>query len=72
MIVTLEENVSCGGYGEKVLDCMNRNGFSNHYLNISIPDAYVEHGDVEALKREVGIDADGVTRRILQALEAGV
>lgn len=72
LIVTMEENVSCGGYGEKVLDCMNRSGLANHYLNISIPDAYVEHGDVEALKREVGIDADSITERILKALEAGV
>lgn len=72
LIITMEENVSCGGYGEKVLDCMNRSGLANHYLNISIPDAYVEHGDVEALKREVGIDADSITERILKTLEAGV
>ncbi len=64
LIVTLEENVFCGGYGEKVLDCMNRNGLKNGLLNISIPDAYVEHGNVEVLKREIGIDADSIVRRI--------
>lgn len=68
LIVTMEENVACGGYGEKVLDCMNRNGLLNQYLNISIPDAYVEHGNVELLKREIGIDADSVAERILEAL----
>lgn len=68
LIVTLEENVSCGGYGEKVLDCMNRNGLRNLCLNISIPDAYVEHGDVEALKREIGIDADSIVERVCAAL----
>ncbi len=68
LIVTLEENVSCGGYGEKVLDCMNRNRLQNRYLNISIPDAYIEHGDVEALKREVGIDADSIVKRICDEL----
>ena len=60
LIVTLEENV----YGEKVLDCMNRNGLKNGLLNISIPDAYVEHGNAEVLKREIGIDADSIVRRI--------
>lgn len=68
LIVTMEENVACGGYGEKVLDCMNRNGLLNQYLNISIPDAYVEHGNVELLKQEIGIDADSVVGRILEAL----
>lgn len=64
LIVTLEENVFCGGYGEKVLDCINRNGLKNGLLNISIPDAYVEHGNAEVLKREIGIDADSIVRRI--------
>ena len=68
LIVTMEENVSCGGYGEKVLECMNRNHCSNAYLNISIPDAYVEHGNVELLKKEIGIDAESVNRRILVKL----
>ncbi len=68
LIVTMEENVACGGYGEKVLSFLNRNGFRNLYLNISIPDAYVEHGNVELLKKEIGIDADSVVERIQQTL----
>lgn len=68
LIVTLEENVACGGYGEKVLDCMERNDFRNNFLNISIPDAYVEHGNVELLKQEIGIDAESITERICEVL----
>ncbi|MCM1540976.1 MAG: 1-deoxy-D-xylulose-5-phosphate synthase [Blautia sp.] len=71
LIVTMEENVACGGYGEKVLDYMNREGLRNQYLNISIPDAYVEHGNVELLKQEIGIDADSIVEKILAALAAG-
>lgn len=69
LIVTMEENVSCGGYGEKVLDCMNRNGLQAGMLNISIPDAYVEHGNAELLKQEIGIDADSIAERICRRLE---
>ncbi len=65
LIVTMEENVTCGGYGEKVLQCMNENGCTNGYLNISIPDVYVEHGKVELLKKEIGIDAESIVERIL-------
>ncbi len=64
LIVTMEENVACGGYGEKVLDYMNRNGLRNLCLNIALPDAYVEHGNVELLKKEIGVDADSVVSRI--------
>ena len=33
-----------------------------------IPDEYVEHGNVDILRREVGIDADTIERRILESL----
>ena len=69
LIVTLEENVACGGYGEKVLDCMNRKELRNRYLNISLPDAYIEHGNVELLKQETGIDAESIVKRIRELME---
>ena len=53
---------------EKVLECMNSNACTNKFLNISIPDAYVEHGNVELLKKEIGIDAESVVSRILGKL----
>jgi 1-deoxy-D-xylulose-5-phosphate synthase len=64
LIVTMEENVSCGGYGERVLECMNGGDVSCGFLNISLPDEYVEHGNVEALKKQLGIDAESIVERI--------
>ena len=69
LVVTMEENVACGGYGEKVLDYMNRSGYRNRLVNISIPDAYVEHGNVELLKQEIGIDAGSIVKRICEVLD---
>ncbi len=71
LIVSLEENVMSGGFGEKVLDCLERNFKKNLYLNISLPDAYVEHGNVEQLKKELGIDADGIVASVLECLKRG-
>ncbi|MCM1569368.1 MAG: 1-deoxy-D-xylulose-5-phosphate synthase, partial [Roseburia sp.] len=71
LIVTLEENVACGGYGEKVLSCMNANGYKNQYLNISIPDAYVEHGNVALLKQEIGLDPESIAARICALQKVG-
>ena len=69
LIVSMEENVACGGYGERVLECMNDYKMQNAYLNISIPDVYVEHGNVSLLKQEVGIDAESIAERICARLE---
>ncbi len=71
LLVTMEENVTTGGYGEKVLGCMELNQVGADYLNISIPDAYVEHGNVELLKKDIGIDADSITARICEKLDRG-
>lgn len=69
IIVTMEENVACGGYGEKVLDYMNRSGLKSRFLGISLPDAYIEHGNVELLKKEVGLDAGSIAEKILAEAE---
>lgn len=66
LLVTMEENVRSGGYGEKVLDYATERGLPVQILNISIPDEYVEHGSVDTLYEEVGIDAESVTKRIIE------
>jgi 1-deoxy-D-xylulose-5-phosphate synthase len=33
-----------------------------------IPDAYVEHGNVDLLKKEIGLDAVSITEKILEKL----
>ena len=66
LLVTLEENVQSGGFGEHVLEFMNTSGDgSMEVLNIAIPDVYVEHGNVELLRKETGIDADGIIGKII-------
>ena len=65
LIVTMEENVASGGYGEKVRAYVDEIGEAAQVLNIAIPDEYVEHGNVELLKREIGIDADSIVMKIM-------
>jgi len=36
-------------------------------LNVAIPDEYVEHGNVEILKKEVGIDKESILKKIISA-----
>ncbi|MBP3603255.1 MAG: 1-deoxy-D-xylulose-5-phosphate synthase [Lachnospiraceae bacterium] len=70
LVVTLEENVASGGYGEKVREYMDTLDFDVKLLNITIPDEYVEHGNVDLLKQEIGIDEESIVSRIILEMEA--
>ena len=65
LIVTLEENVQSGGYGEKIRDFVFEHKLDCDVLIIALPDDYIEHGNVELLKREVGIDKETIVKRIV-------
>lgn len=64
-IVTMEENVKSAGFGEHVAEYLEDNGIDLKLINISIPDAYVEHGNVDKLKEMLKIDALSVADRII-------
>ncbi len=69
LIVSLEENVASGGMGERILECISERGLKADFLGISLPDTYVEHGNVEILKKAAGVDADSIVSRILARIE---
>ena len=64
-IVTMEKNVKSAGFGEHVAEYLEDNGIDLKLINISIPDAYVEHGNVDKLKEMLKIDALSVADRII-------
>lgn len=66
VLVTMEENVQKGGFGEGVCEYLSDAQIGMKVLNISLPDDYVEHGSVSILKEEAGIDAESVTNKILE------
>ena len=67
LIVTMEENVTSGGFGDRVRDFVDSLGTETKVLGIAIPDEYVEHGNVELLKQETGIDAVSVEEKVTAA-----
>ncbi|MDE6686466.1 MAG: 1-deoxy-D-xylulose-5-phosphate synthase, partial [Lachnospiraceae bacterium] len=73
LVVTMEENVASGGFGEKVRRIQNEESVSGKkapakLLTITIPDEYVEHGNVDLLKAEIGIDAEHILERIFEII----
>lgn len=70
LIVTMEENVKNGGMGEHVTAFYSsENQPDIHILNVALPDAYVEHGNVSILCKELGIDADTVAERVIDVYD---
>jgi 1-deoxy-D-xylulose-5-phosphate synthase len=66
LIVTIEENVQTGGYGEKVLEYVSRKGYDVKVLILALPDQYIEHGNISVLREETGIDSQSMTERIIK------
>ena len=69
LLVTMEENVSNGGFGEKVRECAQSVDTKTKMVSIALPDAYVEHGNVDILRKEVGIDLDSILKKIMENYE---
>ena len=65
LIVTMEENILTGGYGEAVRLYMDSIKTKAKLLNIAIPDTFVEHGKPDELLHMLKMDAEGITQRIL-------
>ena len=63
-IVTMEENVLRGGMGMYVTKYIHEKHPEIHVIQIALPDAYVEHGNVSVLREMLGINSDSVIRRI--------
>ena len=69
LIVTMEENVLRGGMGMCITKYIHDNYPGIRVIQVALPDAYVEHGNVTALREMLGIDSDSVIRQVMPVLE---
>ncbi|MDR1017737.1 MAG: 1-deoxy-D-xylulose-5-phosphate synthase [Lachnospiraceae bacterium] len=67
LVVTLEENVKTGGFGEAVVCALSKNQVNVSTEVISIPDAFVPHGKVDELNKKLGLDTESILHRIMSA-----
>ncbi len=60
-IMTVEENALQGGFGSAVLEMLYESGMQNVKIKrLGIPDRYIEHGSQAQLRKDLGIDAEGI------------
>lgn len=71
LLVTLEENVLIGGFGEAVAALLQRLGSPCRLISLGLPDRFVGHGKVAELFHIEGMDAESVAREVERALHGG-
>ncbi|MEI6692543.1 MAG: 1-deoxy-D-xylulose-5-phosphate synthase [Chlorobium sp.] len=62
----IEENSMIGGLGSAVIDHFNIKRIHHPVLKIALPDAFVTHGNMNDLYREIGFDTPSMTEKIKQ------
>ncbi len=58
LVITLEDHVLAGGFGSAVMETMNELGVQAPLVRVGWPDAFIEHGKVEALREKYGLTAE--------------
>ncbi|SDW93716.1 1-deoxy-D-xylulose-5-phosphate synthase [Lachnospiraceae bacterium KHCPX20] len=69
-IVTLEDNVLSGGFGEHVCARLEDEHYTGELITVGIPNEFVPHGAVEELMKELGMDASSVADKVRRVKKA--
>jgi 1-deoxy-D-xylulose-5-phosphate synthase len=68
-VITVEENVLQGGFGSAVLEMFAEKNITGvRVKRLGIPDEFVEHATQAQLRRQYGLDEDGIIRAIREML----
>ena len=73
VLITVEEG-AIGGFGSHVLHALVEEGLLDGALKVrtlTMPDMFLDHGDAEKTHAAIGIDANGIVRRVFEALGRG-
>jgi len=70
-VFTLEEHVLDGGFGSSLLEYNAMHGDRMTVHPIAVPDQFIPHGDHAILIKEIGLDAETVTQRIMHTIANG-
>ena len=57
LVVTIEEGVTTGGFGEGIVNWSNKNHISNSVMTVGVPNRFVDHGPRNILLEEIGLDS---------------
>jgi 1-deoxy-D-xylulose-5-phosphate synthase len=68
LVVTAEESAAMGGFGDGVLDALNRADVRLPLLKVALAEGFVHHGAVDDLRAQQRIDGPGILAQVREAL----
>ncbi|ATA76990.1 1-deoxy-D-xylulose-5-phosphate synthase [Capnocytophaga canimorsus] len=68
-IITVEEGSEIGGLGSAIIEFAQKKSYKNKITVIGIPDVFIAHGSVEDLRQEVGLDSQGIAKKLKMLLK---
>ena len=63
-VITLEDNVITGGFGEQTADYICGRREDVHIEHVAVPDSFITHGSVDQLRKLLGMYAESVAGRV--------
>ncbi len=70
-VVTLEEGIITGGFGEGVVSWLGTHGFQGKTKILALPDTFIQQGPRPVLLQQLGLTAEGVVEAV-QTLNQGI
>ena len=67
-IITVEDNVLQGGFGQMVSAHLNAKGANCQVINLAIKDTFVEHGTIEELTQMLRIDKQAIVDTVCEVI----
>ena len=68
-VITIEEGVINGGFGDGVSSFLLENGYTGKIKRFGLPDSYVEHGSRTQIFNKLFLDDAGIKNKINDFLE---
>jgi len=69
LIITIEDGTIIGGLGSLIIEFINDNGYKNIFVKrLGIPDRFIEHGSIQELYKECGIDLDSIVKTAIEMI----
>jgi 1-deoxy-D-xylulose-5-phosphate synthase len=62
--VSLEEGVIAGGAGSACIEFLMKSGTCKPFLQLGLPDQFIDHGDPQILMSQCGLDENGIEKSI--------
>lgn len=68
-MITLEENVKRGGFGEGISVFLMEHGYGHiNHMNFSLPNTFIEHGERKKLLEKFGLTFEQIVDKIIQRI----